>query len=175
MFRFPDQQYEEKVTLKASNVIEEEPFESLDEEDSIPEPPKEPDSESNTTFYSVQSDLEDDSQKNRVKFGSSVSIDKIHVDDVLNAPIENMSPIKKLKRLLSSAGSDKRNSRVAEYDVQTGQEFHTAYVDLPKISVNPLFVDQEMVEDLNDSQEEFFEVLPKSTVITRYLVIKAFT
>ena len=118
--------------------------------------------------------MEDENYKKHVKFGSSLSIDRIHVcaaaEEVLNSSSQieaNMSPIKKLKRLLSGAGNS-RSARAKEYDVQSGHEIHTAYVDLPKISVNPLFVDQEMVEDFNDSQgdHQFYQV-PKSTVVTR--------
>lgn len=114
--------------------------------------------------------MEDENYKKHVKFGSSLSIDRIHVCAAAEeaSQIEaNMSPIKKLKRLLSGAGNS-RSARAKEYDVQSGHEIHTAYVDLPKISVNPLFVDQEMVEDFNDSQgdHQFYQV-PKSTVVTR--------
>ena len=152
--------------IKESSQIDEEdehfeePFEDFIP--TLPLPQIESDSESNTTFYSIQSDLEDENCKKHVKFGSSLSI---KTEEVLNSLQieENMSPIKKLKRILSGAGNS-RSARAKEYDVQSGHEIHTAYVDLPKISVNPLFVDQEMVEDF--SEEQFYEV-PKSTIITR--------
>ena len=154
-----------RESIKESQIDEEdehfeEPFEDFIP--TLPLPQIESDNESNTTFYSVQSDLEDENCKKHVKFGSSLSI---KTEEVLNSLQieENMSPIKKLKRILSGAGNS-RSARAKEYDVQSGHEIHTAYVDLPKISVNPLFVDQEMVEDF--SEEQFYEV-PKSTIITR--------
>ena len=53
-----------------------------------------------------------------------------------------MSPGKRLKKLKKLFRSDSKDN----YDLQPGQEITTAYVDLPKVSVNPLFIENEMEE-----------------------------
>ena len=93
----------------------------------------EPDSESTTTFYSVTSDPESATGKVHFGLNSSHSVDEIPDSELLkNMSPKSSSPLKKFKQLFKTGQSK-------EYDIQPGLDITTAYVDLPKVSVNPLF------------------------------------
>ena len=108
------------------------------------------DSASDTTFYSVTS--EPNPEEHRVKFGGKFkSQETFDVSDLEEAvlPIDDeileydMSPLKKIQKFFKS--------RSQEYDVNPGMEITTKYVDLPKVSVNPLYIEQgEMMEEIID-------------------------
>lgn len=92
---------------------------------------KEPDSESNTSFYSVNSDPEPAAlaSLNKVRFGNS-----FEEEQNMSPPTSKKSPLKKLKKFFAGNSSK-------EYELAKGMEITTAYVDLPRVSVNPLFDD----------------------------------
>ena len=129
-----------------------EPFEESDLEPDIPTREKEPDSESSTTFYSVASEPEFQPDKKGVHFGNSApfgnSLDLCHesLDEIFDEALEETmspskkSPLKKLKKLFKSTSK--------EYDLPPTKELTKPYVDMPKLSVNPIYnEDSEMVEE----------------------------
>ncbi len=120
------------------------------------------DSDSDTSFYSVQSELD---KPGHVQFGSSTSLDK-SVQDLEEFDLDqdyqdnsslNMSPMKKLKNLF-------RTHSKGEYDLEHQPEsdfdITKTYMDLPRVSVNPLFKDDEpvMEEQVQDSSEDDYDI-----------------
>ena len=119
--------------------------------------PIEPDSASDTTFYSVTS--EPNPEEHRVKFGgkfkSEETIEGSDQEDEPVLPVDDeileydMSPLKKIQKFFKS--------RSQEYDVNPGMDITTKYVDLPKVSVNPLYIEQgEMKEEIIDEDSKDF-------------------
>ena len=114
-----------------------------------------PDSASDTTFYSVTSEPNPDEHK--VKFGgkfkSEETIEGSDQEDEPVLPVDeeileyDMSPLKKIQKFFKS--------RSQEYDVNPGMDITTKYVDLPKVSVNPLYIEQgEMKEEIIDEDSK---------------------
>ena len=112
----------------------------------------------------MTSDIENNHR--RVKFGpefyyyKNIDLEEEVSEGIINEILEpEMSPLKKIKKLFKSNSSQ-------EYDVNPGLNITTKYVDLPKISlnplydpainVNPIYIDQEdeMKEELSPLHDE---------------------
>ena len=85
----------------------------------------------------MTSDIENNHR--RVKFGpefyyyKNIDLEEEVSEGTINEILEpEMSPLKKIKKLFKSNSSQ-------EYDVNPGLNITTKYVDLPKISLNPLY------------------------------------
>ena len=125
----------------------------------------------------MTSDIENNHR--RVKFGpefyyyKNIDLEEEVSEGTINEILETeMSPLKKIKKLFKSNSSQ-------EYDVNPGLNITTKYVDLPKISlnplydpainVNPIYIDQEdeMKEELSPLHDEPRDV---NLIETRYVV-----
>jgi hypothetical protein len=126
------------------------------------------DTDSNTSFYSVASELEQIDGEHHVQFGSCFELNNFGQDNNLSFDKEDLeetrmmsssspsskktSPLKKLKALFRSNSKD-------QYDLEHEYDVTVAYVDLPRVSVNPLFSESnEMVHQdhwsSNDEDDE---------------------
>ena len=124
----------------------------------------------------MTSDIENNHR--RVKFGpefyyyKNIDLEEEVSEGTINEILETeMSPLKKIKKLFKSNSSQ-------EYDVNPGLNITTKYVDLPKISlnplydpainVNPIYIDQEdeMKEEPFDNQPTIVQV--ENLIETRY-------
>ena len=108
-----------------------------------------------TSFYSVNSDYEPEveSKQKVVTFGQSYEdlFNELVAEDEKNMSPSRKSTFRKLRQIF-------RTSSKAEYDIQPGQDITTAYIDLPKVSVNPLYNDeQEMIEETSLESSTFEE------------------